>query len=171
MTSAQVDILCCSQILKSKQAETRSISLCKRHVERPKGTPKDSRRMAQVPQQVLNWLSGVISVVRISCLSKAKCAKNGQEYQDPRRTYSDVAQTLSTFPSFSLRTDVYSPLFYVLDEAKTLADREQRTKAGIPLSSSILLERCLSHSVELPTCSPYHHGCLMSIQEQYRSHL
>lgn len=31
-----------------------------------------------------------------------------QEYLDVNRTYSDIAQTLSYNPNFSLRTDVYS---------------------------------------------------------------
>ncbi|GAB7322198.1 hypothetical protein MBLNU13_g03202t1 [Cladosporium sp. NU13] len=47
--------------------------------------------MAQVPEKVLSWLYSVL-----------------HEYQDPQRTYSDVARTLSAFHSLSPRTEVYT---------------------------------------------------------------
>jgi len=31
-----------------------------------------------------------------------------QEYRDPQRAYSDLAQTLALYPGFAPRTDVYS---------------------------------------------------------------
>ncbi|MCJ1299099.1 hypothetical protein MMC08_001890 [Hypocenomyce scalaris] len=48
--------------------------------------------MAAVPQKVLNWLYSVLT----------------SEYHDVNRTYSDVAQTLEKYPTFSPRTDVYT---------------------------------------------------------------
>ncbi|KAM0694681.1 hypothetical protein Q7P36_005037 [Cladosporium allicinum] len=47
--------------------------------------------MAQVPEKVLSWLYSVL-----------------HEYQDPQRTYSDVARALSAFPALSPRTEVYT---------------------------------------------------------------
>ncbi|KAL2353537.1 UEV domain-containing protein [Cryomyces antarcticus] len=48
--------------------------------------------MATVPDKVLNWLYSVLT----------------SEYHDPDRTYSDVAQALSQYPSLSPRTEVYT---------------------------------------------------------------
>ncbi|MCJ1224555.1 hypothetical protein MMC12_001200 [Toensbergia leucococca] len=48
--------------------------------------------MAAVPPKVLSWLYGVLS----------------SEYHDVDRTYSDIAQTLTQNPNFSLRTNVYT---------------------------------------------------------------
>ncbi|EFQ28416.1 UEV domain-containing protein [Colletotrichum graminicola] len=45
-----------------------------------------------VPQHVLNWLYSVLT----------------SEYQDVNRTYNDIAQTLSHYPSLSPRTDVHT---------------------------------------------------------------
>ncbi|GKT50888.1 twinfilin [Colletotrichum spaethianum] len=47
-----------------------------------------------VPQHVLNWLYSVLT----------------SEYHDVNRTYNDVAQALSHYPSLSPRTDVHKPL-------------------------------------------------------------
>ncbi|KAK6437462.1 Suppressor protein stp22 of temperature-sensitive alpha-factor receptor and arginine permease [Oleoguttula sp. CCFEE 5521] len=47
--------------------------------------------MAQVPEKVLSWLYSVL-----------------HEHQDPQRAYSDIAHTLSSFPSLSPRTEVYT---------------------------------------------------------------
>ncbi|KAA6407644.1 MAG: UEV domain-containing [Lasallia pustulata] len=48
--------------------------------------------MAAVPQKVLNWLYSVLT----------------SEYHNVNRTYSDIAQTLASYPTFSPRTDVYT---------------------------------------------------------------
>ncbi|KAF2502640.1 UEV-domain-containing protein [Lophium mytilinum] len=48
--------------------------------------------MAPVPEKVLNWLYSVLP----------------SEYLDANRTYSDVAETLSHYPSLSPRTEVYT---------------------------------------------------------------
>ncbi|EGE01428.1 endosomal sorting complex protein TSG101 [Trichophyton equinum CBS 127.97] len=50
--------------------------------------------MAAVPQKTLEWLYRVLTT--------------NQAYRDPNRTYSDTAQLLAQFPSFSPRTDVYT---------------------------------------------------------------
>ncbi|EFQ97678.1 ESCRT-I component [Nannizzia gypsea CBS 118893] len=50
--------------------------------------------MAAVPQKTLEWLYRVLT--------------SNQAYRDPNRTYSDTAQLLAQFPSFSPRTDVYT---------------------------------------------------------------
>ncbi|KAI9734569.1 MAG: hypothetical protein M1834_002170 [Cirrosporium novae-zelandiae] len=47
-----------------------------------------------VPQEVLNWLYRVLS--------------NNGYYSNVNRVYSDVAQTIATYPSLPLRTDVYT---------------------------------------------------------------
>ncbi|RMZ81158.1 hypothetical protein DV737_g2691, partial [Chaetothyriales sp. CBS 132003] len=47
---------------------------------------------ANVPPKTLSWLWAVV----------------GREYRDPRRTYSDLAHTLSRYPSLAPRTDVYT---------------------------------------------------------------
>ena len=47
--------------------------------------------MAQVPEKVLAWLYSVL-----------------QDFQDPQRTYSDGARTLSIYPTLSPRTEVYT---------------------------------------------------------------
>ena len=68
--------------------------------------------MGTVPQKVLNWLHGALRSVRYpdtQILSSGFLGLNGyQEYRNVPRTYSDVAQTLSYNPNFTLRTDVYS---------------------------------------------------------------
>ncbi|KAF2725838.1 UEV-domain-containing protein [Polychaeton citri CBS 116435] len=46
--------------------------------------------MARIPDKTLQWLYSVLG-----------------EYHDPRRTYSDAVATLSTYPSFGPRTEVY----------------------------------------------------------------
>ncbi|KAF2424247.1 UEV-domain-containing protein [Tothia fuscella] len=48
--------------------------------------------MSAVPDKVLNWLYSVLT----------------SEYHDVNRTYSDVAESLSHFPSLSPRTEVYT---------------------------------------------------------------
>ncbi|KAF2269943.1 UEV-domain-containing protein [Lojkania enalia] len=48
--------------------------------------------MAGVPEKVLNWLYSVLP----------------SEYADVNRTYHDVAETLSNYPSLSPRTEVYT---------------------------------------------------------------
>ncbi|OCK82584.1 UEV-domain-containing protein [Lepidopterella palustris CBS 459.81] len=48
--------------------------------------------MAAVPDKVLNWLYSVLP----------------SEYHDPNRTYADVAEALSNYPSLSPRTEVYT---------------------------------------------------------------
>lgn len=72
--------------------------------------------MPPVPQHILNWLYSVLTSVSspsshalyrpddfanliVSCL---------QEYHDVNRTYGDVAQAISQYPSISPRTDVHS---------------------------------------------------------------
>ncbi|KXT03617.1 hypothetical protein AC578_10013 [Pseudocercospora eumusae] len=47
--------------------------------------------MAQVPEQTLQWLYNAL-----------------HEYQDPQRTYSDTARTLSIYPSLLPATEVYT---------------------------------------------------------------
>lgn len=60
-----------------------------------------------VQQHVLNWLYSVLT----------------SEYHDVNRTYNDVAQALSQYPSLSPRTDVHStsnslvPRLHALTEA------------------------------------------------------
>ncbi|KAF2816951.1 UEV-domain-containing protein [Mytilinidion resinicola] len=48
--------------------------------------------MAPVPEKILNWLYSVLP----------------SEYPDVNRTYSDVAETLSHYPSLSPKTEVYT---------------------------------------------------------------
>ncbi|CAG8888776.1 unnamed protein product [Penicillium egyptiacum] len=52
-----------------------------------------------VPQRTLNWLYSVLSKDHYD---------PQQTYRDPNRTYHDVANALSQFPSLSPRTDVYT---------------------------------------------------------------
>ncbi|KAG0153588.1 tumor susceptibility protein [Penicillium digitatum] len=52
-----------------------------------------------VPQKTLNWLYSVLSKDHYD---------PQQTYRDPNRTYHDVANALSQFPSLSPRTDVYT---------------------------------------------------------------
>jgi ESCRT-I complex subunit TSG101 len=62
--------------------------------------------MADVPDKVLAWLYNVLGTV--SSLLSSSLALTGQDYVDASRTYSDVVETLSKFPSLSPRTEVYS---------------------------------------------------------------
>ncbi|KKZ64505.1 hypothetical protein EMCG_01384 [[Emmonsia] crescens] len=55
--------------------------------------------MATVPQKTLTWLYRV--------LTNTEYGPN-QAYQDPNRTYSDVANLLAQYPGFAPRTDVYT---------------------------------------------------------------
>ncbi|PGH08322.1 hypothetical protein AJ79_06009 [Helicocarpus griseus UAMH5409] len=55
--------------------------------------------MAVVPQKTLTWLYRV--------LTNTEYGPN-QAYQDPNRTYSDVANLLAQYPGFGPRTDVYT---------------------------------------------------------------
>ncbi|PKY00765.1 UEV-domain-containing protein [Aspergillus campestris IBT 28561] len=55
--------------------------------------------MAAVPQRTLNWLYSVL--IRDHYDPR-------QTYQDPNRTYYDVANVLAQYPSLSPRTDVYT---------------------------------------------------------------
>ncbi|THC89808.1 hypothetical protein EYZ11_010733 [Aspergillus tanneri] len=55
--------------------------------------------MAAVPQRTLNWLYSVL--IRDHYDSR-------QTYQDPNRTYYDVANVLAQYPSISPRTEVYT---------------------------------------------------------------
>ncbi|KAL5354993.1 UEV domain-containing protein [Aspergillus floccosus] len=55
--------------------------------------------MAAVPQRTLNWLYSVL--IRDHYDPR-------QTYQDPNRTYSDVANVLAQYPSLSPRTEVYT---------------------------------------------------------------
>ncbi|KAB8073103.1 UEV domain-containing protein [Aspergillus leporis] len=55
--------------------------------------------MASVPQRTLNWLYSVL--IRDHYDSR-------QTYQDPNRTYYDVALALGQYPSLSPRTEVYT---------------------------------------------------------------
>ncbi|KAM5439311.1 Suppressor protein stp22 of temperature-sensitive alpha-factor receptor and arginine permease [Microsporum ferrugineum] len=55
--------------------------------------------MAAVPQKTLEWLYRVLT---------SNAHDPNQAYRDPNRTYSDTAQLLAQFPSFSPRTDVYT---------------------------------------------------------------
>ncbi|KAE8312229.1 UEV domain-containing protein [Aspergillus transmontanensis] len=55
--------------------------------------------MATVPQRTLNWLYSVL--IRDHYDSR-------QTYQDPNRTYYDVASVLAQYPSLSPRTEVYT---------------------------------------------------------------
>ncbi|CRK36388.1 hypothetical protein BN1723_004246, partial [Verticillium longisporum] len=48
--------------------------------------------MPAIQQHILNWLYSVLT----------------SEYHDVNRTYGDVAQALSQYPSLSPRTDVHS---------------------------------------------------------------
>ncbi|KAJ5418515.1 uncharacterized protein N7487_002065 [Penicillium crustosum] len=52
-----------------------------------------------VPQRTLNWLYSVLSKDHYD---------PQQTYRDPNRTYHDVANALSQYPSLSPRTDVYT---------------------------------------------------------------
>ena len=58
-----------------------------------------------VQQHVLNWLYSILTSVRPS---SCRTATNRQEYHDVNRTYNDVAQALTSYPSLSPRTDVHS---------------------------------------------------------------
>ncbi|GIK01843.1 hypothetical protein Aspvir_005884 [Aspergillus viridinutans] len=55
--------------------------------------------MAAVPQRTLNWLYSVLTRDHYD---------PKQTYQDPNRTYYDVANVLAQYPSLSPRTDVYT---------------------------------------------------------------
>ncbi|OJJ80085.1 putative endosomal sorting complex protein TSG101 [Aspergillus glaucus CBS 516.65] len=55
--------------------------------------------MAAVPQRTLNWLYSIL--IRDHYDPK-------QTYQDPNRTYYDVANALAQYPSLSPRTDVFT---------------------------------------------------------------
>ncbi|KAL3482200.1 UEV domain-containing protein [Aspergillus californicus] len=55
--------------------------------------------MASVPQRTLNWLYSVL--IRDHYDSR-------QTYQDPNRTYYDVANVLAKYPTLSPRTEVYT---------------------------------------------------------------
>ncbi|KAF4156428.1 hypothetical protein CNMCM6936_005964 [Aspergillus lentulus] len=61
--------------------------------------------MAAVPQRTLNWLYSVLTRDHYD---------PKQTYQDPNRTYYDVANVLAQYPSLSPRTDVYSKLSYIM---------------------------------------------------------
>ncbi|KAH7132245.1 UEV domain-containing protein [Dendryphion nanum] len=78
--------------------------------------------MSGVPEKVLNWLYSVLP----------------SEYADVNRTYQDVAETLSNYPSLSPRTEVYtyengaSALLLLLDGTVPVAFRG--TKYGFPVA-------------------------------------
>lgn len=63
--------------------------------------------MAAVPQKTLNWLWDVLRRVCHALLLFDLTDLN-QEYRDPQRAYTDLAQSIALFPSLSPRTDVYS---------------------------------------------------------------
>lgn len=66
--------------------------------------------MAQVSEKVLSWLYSVLHVSDSSFTSASiwQSLIYHQEYQDPQRTYSDAARTISIYPSLSPRTEVYT---------------------------------------------------------------
>ena len=64
--------------------------------------------MGAIPQKVLNWMYNVLRGVCPPFGIALPLLTTYQEYQNPDRTYSDVAQTLNYNPNFSLRTSVYS---------------------------------------------------------------
>lgn len=65
-----------------------------------------------VQQHVLNWLYSVLTSVRrapkTTQTAGTPLTTPAQEYHDVNRTYNDVAQALSQYPSLSPRTDVHS---------------------------------------------------------------
>ena len=86
--------------------------------------------MAAVPQRTLNWLYSVLTRVRwhnflcfhplfppgmILIMALVQDHHDSrQTYQDPNRTYYDVANVLAQYPSLSPRTDVYSESNHLL---------------------------------------------------------
>jgi ESCRT-I complex subunit TSG101 len=76
-----------------------------------------------VQQHVLNWLYSVLTSVwalvsrdRRSKDVQANMELMHQEYHDVNRTYNDVAQALSQYPSLSPRTDVHSMSHMHIDQ-------------------------------------------------------
>jgi len=88
-----------------------------------------------VQQHVLNWLYSILTSVskkrtfaaiwqRVQSLESQTVTANpsssssprSQEYHDVNRTYNDVAQALSQYPSLTPRTDVHSTAFRHGDE-------------------------------------------------------
>ncbi|EME88382.1 uncharacterized protein MYCFIDRAFT_25096 [Pseudocercospora fijiensis CIRAD86] len=64
--------------------------------------------MAQVPEQTLQWLYNALHVSRRSAWLQRARLMLLQDYQDPQRTYSDTARTLSLYPSLLPATEVYT---------------------------------------------------------------
>jgi ESCRT-I complex subunit TSG101 len=64
--------------------------------------------MSAVSDKVLNWLYSVLTSVSYSHGLVTRLPNISQEYHDVGRTYADVAEALSHFPSLAPRTEVYS---------------------------------------------------------------
>ena len=65
-------------------------------------------------------------------------AENTQEYHDPDRTYSDVAQTLSLHPNLSVRTSIYSMPYFV----RSIHELTSRSLREWPIVSAPECLRC-----------------------------
>jgi ESCRT-I complex subunit TSG101 len=64
--------------------------------------------MAPLPDKVTNWLANVLRTVRLTNSVDHPQLTLYQDYQDPGRTFRDVVEVLSNYPTLSPRTDIYS---------------------------------------------------------------